>query len=120
MHARVVLGVGKGVLSREVSSVQECPHRGVPLHCIYCMNECLLLWFQTAVGPQAQALPPEGGGEKVAEVQYLSQLKQPQWPINGLYRMHHRAAHNHFKRHADIKHIGACMFCVCVLVVLCV
>ena len=25
MHARVVLGVGKGVLFREVSSVQECP-----------------------------------------------------------------------------------------------
>ena len=31
---RVVLGVGKGVLFREVSSVQECPHnieRVVPL-----------------------------------------------------------------------------------------
>ena len=27
MHARVVLGVGKGVLFREVSSVQECPHK---------------------------------------------------------------------------------------------
>ena len=27
MHARVVLGVGKGVLFREVSSVQECPRR---------------------------------------------------------------------------------------------
>ena len=27
MHARVVLGVGRGVLFREVSSVQECPHR---------------------------------------------------------------------------------------------
>ena len=29
----MVLGVGKGVLFREVSSVQECPHRerGVPL-----------------------------------------------------------------------------------------
>ena len=27
MHARMVLGVGKGVLFREVSSVQECPHR---------------------------------------------------------------------------------------------
>jgi hypothetical protein len=40
-----------------------------------------------------------------AEVQYLSQLRQSQWPINGLYRMHQRAAHNHFKRHADIKHI---------------
>ena len=34
MHARVVLGVGKGVLFREVSSVQECPRgreREVPL-----------------------------------------------------------------------------------------
>ena len=27
MHARVVLGVGKGVLFREVTSVQECPDR---------------------------------------------------------------------------------------------
>ena len=27
MHARVVLGVGKGVLFREVSSIQGCPHR---------------------------------------------------------------------------------------------
>ena len=27
MHARVVLGVGKGVLFREVSSVQVCPRR---------------------------------------------------------------------------------------------
>ena len=25
MHARVVLGVGKGVLFREMPSVQECP-----------------------------------------------------------------------------------------------
>ena len=34
MHARVVLGVGKGVLFREVSSVQRCPHREreVPLY----------------------------------------------------------------------------------------
>ena len=27
MHARVVLGATKSVLFREVSSVQECPHR---------------------------------------------------------------------------------------------
>ena len=26
MHARVVLGVGEGVLFRNVSSVQECPY----------------------------------------------------------------------------------------------
>ena len=29
MHARGVLGVGKGVLFREVSSVQACPHREI-------------------------------------------------------------------------------------------
>ena len=33
MRARVVIGVGKGVLFREVSSVQECPHRE-RFHCI--------------------------------------------------------------------------------------
>ena len=27
-----ILGVGKGVLFREVSSIQGCPHRGVPLY----------------------------------------------------------------------------------------
>ena len=33
MHAIVVLGVGKGVLIREVSSVLKgCPYRGVPLY----------------------------------------------------------------------------------------
>ena len=45
MHARVVLGVGKGVLFREVSSVQECPHRdrerfqSFELH-FCCYSEC--------------------------------------------------------------------------------
>ena len=41
MHARVVLGVGNGVLFREVSSVQECPHREreVPLY-IYVQYMC--------------------------------------------------------------------------------
>ena len=37
MHARVVLGVGKGVLFRAVSSVQECPHRE-GFHCIYSLT----------------------------------------------------------------------------------
>ena len=32
MHAREVLGVGKGVLFREVSSVQECPYKEVALY----------------------------------------------------------------------------------------
>ena len=37
MHARVVLGVGKGVLFREVSSVQECPHRERERFTDYCV-----------------------------------------------------------------------------------
>ena len=32
MHARVVLGAGEGVLIKEVSSVQRCPYREVPLY----------------------------------------------------------------------------------------
>ena len=43
MHARVVLGVGKGVLFREVSSVQECPHREreVPLYLLDDPSVCV-------------------------------------------------------------------------------
>lgn len=58
-----------------------------------------------AAVPPILVQPPPPGPDKI-EVQYLSQIRQPQWPINGLYRMHHRAAHYHFRRHADIKHIG--------------
>ena len=49
MHARVVLGVGKGVLGkgvlfREVSSVQECPHRERErFHCSACWKTTLTL-----------------------------------------------------------------------------
>lgn len=42
------------------------------------------------------------------EVRYLSQLKKCPYPINGVYKVHHRAARNHFRRHADIKHRGKC------------
>ena len=43
MHARVVVGVGKGVLFREASSFQECPHRERErFHCIYTtMHICM-------------------------------------------------------------------------------
>ena len=42
MHARVVLGVGKGVLFREVSSVPKCPHRGRErFHCIHLSVVCV-------------------------------------------------------------------------------
>ena len=45
MHARVVLGAGKGVLFREVSSVQECPHRerGSTVHNIRTSVDKLLI-----------------------------------------------------------------------------
>ena len=43
---------------------------------------------------------------KKVEIRYLSQLRRSPYPINGVYRIYHRAAHNHFKRHADIKHRG--------------
>ena len=44
MHARVVLGVGKGVLFREVSSVQECPRRERErFHCSACLRTTLTL-----------------------------------------------------------------------------
>ena len=39
-------------------------------------------------------------------MRYLSQLKRCPYPINGVYKVHHRAARNHFRRHADIKHRG--------------
>ena len=34
-----ILGVGKGVLFREVSSIQGCPHRGVQLY-MYTRRSC--------------------------------------------------------------------------------
>ena len=44
MRARVVLGVGKAVLFREVSSVQECPHRERErFHCVYILTESSIL-----------------------------------------------------------------------------
>ena len=47
MHARVVLGVGKGVLFREVSSVQGCPYRNVPLYCL--LSAFCVLYMATSV-----------------------------------------------------------------------
>ena len=59
MHARVVLGVGNGVLFREVSSVLGCPHfrmharvvlvvgNGVLLREVSCVliSECMQEWY---------------------------------------------------------------------------
>ena len=45
MHARVVVGVGKGVLFREVSSVQRCPYREVPLYMcgsVFCVHKFII------------------------------------------------------------------------------
>ena len=49
-----------------------------------------------------QAFPSLGAKE--VEIYYLSQLRRCPYPINGVYKLHHRVAHNHFRRHADIKH----------------
>ena len=49
---RVILGVGKGVLFREVSSVQECPHRGIPLYIklVYiCLYVCCIYNFSLSL-----------------------------------------------------------------------
>ena len=43
MHARVVLGAGKGVLFGDVSLVQVCPYRGVPLYSQAIQNCVLVL-----------------------------------------------------------------------------
>ena len=43
---------------------------------------------------------------KEVGVLYLAQLRKSPYPINGCLRVNHRAAHSHFKRHADIKQRG--------------
>ena len=53
MHARVVLGVGKGVLFREVSSVQACPHRerGSTVNvCIYILTNAPASMISSSTG----------------------------------------------------------------------
>ena len=47
MHARVVLGVGKGVLFREVFSVQECPHRERGSTVVYILYLCVCVCLYT-------------------------------------------------------------------------
>ena len=47
-----------------------------------------------------------GGSGKEVEIQYLSQLRQSPYPINGVYKLRHNTAHNHFRSPADIKHRG--------------
>ena len=48
MYARVVLGATKSVPFREVSSIQGCPYRGVPLYYdagyeSVCMHTCVYI-----------------------------------------------------------------------------
>ena len=59
MHARVVLGVGKGVLFREVSSVQKCPLEG--FHSIL-SGVCVCVCVCVCVLQQAHPEPGRGGG----------------------------------------------------------
>lgn len=47
-----------------------------------------------------------GGGLRDMEVCYLAQLRRPQFPIGGIYKLSHNSAHNHFRRYSDIKHRG--------------
>ena len=49
------------------------------------------------------AVPPP---VKELEIRYLSQLRQSPFLINGIYKIYHQSANNHFRRHADIKHRG--------------
>lgn len=46
------------------------------------------------------------GNRKVVEIRYLSQLRRSPFPINGVYKLRHHTAHNHFRRYADVKHRG--------------
>ena len=65
MHARVVLGVGKGVPFREVSSVQECPYREyislvvvfavVKVCCLY-LQDCPVGFRESLVFPKVRHL----------------------------------------------------------------
>ena len=48
----------------------------------------------------------DGEGVKEVEVCYLSQLRRSQYPINGIYKLNHNSAHNHFRKYSDVKHRG--------------
>lgn len=47
-----------------------------------------------------------GKSQKDVEILYLAQLRRSQYPMVQLCKKTHRTAHNHFRRHADIKHHG--------------
>lgn len=47
---------------------------------------------------------------KSIEPRCWKHLHRSPFPINGVYQVYHRAARNHFRRHADIKHRGGCGF----------
>lgn len=48
----------------------------------------------------------DGENVKEVEVCYLAQLRRSQYPINGIYKLTHNSAHNHFRKHSDVKHRG--------------
>lgn len=49
---------------------------------------------------------PVDGGSKELEIRYLAQLRKSPYPINGVYKLWHRVAHNHFRRYTDVRHRG--------------
>ena len=71
-----------------------------------CLFVCLFVCLSVCLSGGRSCDAVITAGPKEVEFRYLSQLRQSPWPINGVYKIHHRAAHNHFKRHADIKHRG--------------
>lgn len=44
---------------------------------------------------------------KDVEIRYLAQLRRSPYPINGVYKLRHQVAQNHFRRYADVKHKAA-------------
>ena len=75
----MVLGVGKGVLFREVSSFQGCPYRGVPLyHCIVMFYDVMhtqmyvcITWPQV-VGMEARLEELEASQKELTDHKYRS------------------------------------------------
>ena len=49
---------------------------------------------------------PPPSSKEVVEIRYLSQLRKSPFPINGVYKLRHHTAHNHFRRYADVKRKG--------------
>ena len=81
-----------------------CAEEGVNTNACTEVNKSL----QTSggVSGESDGMWDQSGGMKEVEVCYLAQLRRSPYPINGIYKLSHRAAHNHFRKYSDIKHRG--------------